>query len=475
MRYVGLVIGLALVAAGLYLLVTGLQQVLDFPLGNCFAADCFDLDAAFFTLPASIFALVIGGLILTFSMSAIRSKNPDAFGGISGLSALGGLFVVMAIAFVVVTTTTSSIVGGTFILLAITFGLTGGVLLAIDQWLAARRRRANRLRTAGMRGTATILSVSDSNVTINENPMVNLRLRVNIANHPPYEVSKRQVISRIAVGQFVPGATFPVLVDPSNPTDVLIDERPGAAAGGSAGMAGAGLAGAGLAAAGARWTGMAGGDTTGSVVRLGAADLTDIDASEALTGAGLSPDLMATIGDALQRAAEQFSSGQFDAAQFGGLSSTTITVNGRTFQIPGGSGQTIVINPDGQVVTQPAGTAPAVVSGMSGSTEPPPAASVPAASTAAAGEVRSAGATSATGASNGRVSLEAVTDTGTELGDMRLYSFELNVQPAGGAPYKASHAALVPSAQVPRLIRGASFPAIIDANLPGGLGIFWDR
>lgn len=476
MRYVGLVIGLGLVGAGLFLLVTGLQQVLDFPLGNCFGADCFDLDAAFFTLPASIFALVIGGLILTFSMGAIRSKNPAAFGGISGLSGLGALFALMAAAFVVVTVTTDSIVGGTFTLLAVTFGLTAGVLLAIDQWLAARRRRANRLRSAGMRGTATILGVTDSNVTVNQNPMINMRLRVTIANHPPYEVTKRQVISRLAVGQFVPGATLPVLVDPANPTDVMIDDQPGMGAAGVGAGAAAGLAGAGLAGAGARWTGMAGGDASGTVVRLGTADAgSELDPSAAFAQVGVSPDLMDTIGDALQRAADQFSSGQFGTTPFGALNTTSITVNGRTFQVPGGSGQTIVISPDGQVITQAAGASPVPAVGAAGTT------AVPAVSAPAVGaseppaEIRSAGATSATGTANGRVSLETITDTGTELGDMRLYSFELTVQPAGGAPYKMSHAALVPSAQVPRLIRGASFPAIIDANLPGGLGIFWDR
>lgn len=474
MRYVGLVVGLGLVATGGYLLVTGLQQVLDFPLGNCFGADCFDLDAAFFTLPASIFALVIGGIVLTFSVGAIRSRNPSAFGGISGLSALGALFMVMAVAFVVVTATTDSIVGGTFLLLAATFGLTGTVLLGIDQWLAARRRRANRLRTAGMRGTATILAITDSNVTINQNPMVNLRLRVNIANHPPYEVTKRQVISRIAVGQFVPGATLPVLVDPADPSDVMIDDRGGSAPA----PAGAGLAGH----AGGAMVGLAADDPGGSVVRLGPAGIgARMEPDTVLSQAGLSPDLMATIGDALQRAADQFSSGQFGAGAFGGATGTTITVNGRSFQVPGASGQTIVISPDGQVITQSAGVPPAAsaagsadatAAGISPAIAPGPAAT---STTGADLETRSAGATSATGAANGRVSLEAITDTGTELGDMRLFSFELTVQRAGGSQYKASHAALVPSTQVPRLIRGASFPAIIDANLPGGLGIFWDR
>jgi hypothetical protein len=79
------------------------------------------------------------------------------------------------------------------------------------------------------------------------------------------------------------------------------------------------------------------------------------------------------------------------------------------------------------------------------------------------------------GAPNGRVSIETLTDTGVVMSDARLFTFELSVQPAGGRPYRIQHAALVPNAQTVRIIRGASFPALIDPALPGGLGIFWER
>lgn len=462
MRYVGLAIGVVLLGAGAFFLVTGLQQVLDFPVGNCFGADCFDMSAAFVTLPASIIALVIGGIITMASVTAIRSRNPNALGGISGLSALGALFVLMAGAFFVVTVTTSSIVGGVFVLMAVTFGLTGLALLGVDQWLAARRRRAGRLRAAGMRGSATILSVSDSNVTINNDPMINMRLQVNIPNHAPYEVTKRQVVSRIAVGQFMPGAVLPVLVDPEDPDDVMIDESGGATA--------------------PAWSGVAAGGPGGSgqVVRLGNASPGGGASGFDVASGTLSPDLMATISDALRRAADQFSSGDM-----GAMNSTTITVNGQTFQIPGGAGQTVVIEPSGRIVTGSAVVAGATAidapSASPSSLEPPSAPSVAGAPSAsgslssAGAAAPSAGATSATGPANGRVSIESLNDTGTQLGDMRLYSFELTVSPAGGQPYKVPHAALVPAAQVPRLIRGASFPAVIDPDLPGGLGIYWDR
>lgn len=465
MRLVGLAIGVVTLGAGAYFLVTGLQAVLDFPIGSCFGADCFDMSAAFVTLPAAIIALVVGGIISMVAVGSIRQRNPGALGGISGLSALGALFVLMAGAFFVVTGTTSSIVGGVFVLTAVIFGLTGLALMGVDQWLASRRRRARRLRAAGKRGSATILSVSDSNVTINNDPMVNLRLQVHIPNHPPYEVTKRQVISRIAVGQFVPGAVLPVLVDPEDPDDVMIDDG-GDMAAPVAGFAAGGLAGA------------------GQVVRLGnagpAAGAETGSGGLDVTGATLSPDLMATISDALRRAADQFASGDP-----GTLNSTTITVNGQTFQIPGGAGQTVVIEPSGRIVTGPVGSGGTTVIDASGTAPSMPLSastlgapstpSSPASSPSPVPVAPSAGATSATGPANGRVSIESLNDTGTQLGEMRLYSFELTVSPAGGQPYKVPHAALVPVAQIPRLIKGASFPAVIDPALPGGLGIFWDR
>jgi hypothetical protein len=277
----------------------------------------------------------------------------------------------------------------------------------------------------------------------------------------------------------MPGAVLPVLVDPADPKDVMIDDapQPGLAGSGAGGSGAVVLGPAGAVAPFAGWAGFGPG-------------------SDPAAAGMLSPDLMATISEALRQASDQFATGQFSTGSTG---STSITVNGQTFQVPGGGGQTIVISPSGEVLTGAAAAAAggAIAAGAAGlagagpsapsaaSTHGPPAAIppvAPAAPAADAGTPASAipsaipsAPTATAGTSNGRISIDSLTDTGTQLGDMRLYSFELTVSPAGGMPYKLSHAALVPSAQVPRLIQGASFPAIIDANLPGGIGIFWDR
>ena len=86
-----------------------------------------------------------------------------------------------------------------------------------------------------------MLGVRDSNITVNNSPMVNLDLEVNIPGQPPFHTRKRTVISRLSVGALMPGAVLPVLADPAKSTDVVIDWNP---AGADAGTAGAGAMGA---------------------------------------------------------------------------------------------------------------------------------------------------------------------------------------------------------------------------------------
>jgi hypothetical protein len=60
-------------------------------------------------------------------------------------------------------------------------------------------------------------------MTINDQPVVNLKLRIYDGNKPPYEVSFDTVISRLAVPQFQPGVKIPVKIDPLDPNKVIID------------------------------------------------------------------------------------------------------------------------------------------------------------------------------------------------------------------------------------------------------------
>ena len=81
---------------------------------------------------------------------------------------------------------------------------------------------SERLMASGRQGTATVTALRDTGVTINDNPQVELDLDVSVGGMPVYPVTHRQVISRLAIAGFQPGATLPVRVDPLQPLSLII-------------------------------------------------------------------------------------------------------------------------------------------------------------------------------------------------------------------------------------------------------------
>ena len=94
--------------------------------------------------------------------------------------------------------------------------------LATANLLTADAQRAQHLALNGLVGSATTTSIRDPGTTINDPPLVELGLQVPVAGRPPYPVTHTQLINRLAVGGFTPGATVPVRVDPADPTSLLV-------------------------------------------------------------------------------------------------------------------------------------------------------------------------------------------------------------------------------------------------------------
>ena len=87
---------------------------------------------------------------------------------------------------------------------------------------AKQAQEARRLLQVGRKGLATVVAVRDTGVMVDENPQAELDLQVAVAGLEPYDVTHRQVISRIAIGSFWPGAKVPVRVDPQDPYKLLV-------------------------------------------------------------------------------------------------------------------------------------------------------------------------------------------------------------------------------------------------------------
>jgi hypothetical protein len=88
-------------------------------------------------------------------------------------------------------------------------------------------KKSQSVRLYGRSATATVLNIGENSgggiVTINDQPYLNLKLKIDDGYGQPYEVSFDTIIPRAAVPQFQPGATFPVKIDPNDPNTVVFD------------------------------------------------------------------------------------------------------------------------------------------------------------------------------------------------------------------------------------------------------------
>jgi hypothetical protein len=83
--------------------------------------------------------------------------------------------------------------------------------------------KTRKLQKSGQPAKAVVLKVSDTGVTVNDDPVVLLDLEV----HPPtgavFAASTKCLISRLDVPQFQPGCEIAVRDDPADHTRVGID------------------------------------------------------------------------------------------------------------------------------------------------------------------------------------------------------------------------------------------------------------
>lgn len=80
----------------------------------------------------------------------------------------------------------------------------------------AKQRKGARLVATGVEAIGTVLQVDDTNVTINNNPRVKLRFRIEPLNGmPAFEANKTVTVSRLDIPRV--GDRYPVWFDPADP------------------------------------------------------------------------------------------------------------------------------------------------------------------------------------------------------------------------------------------------------------------
>jgi energy-converting hydrogenase Eha subunit H len=81
-----------------------------------------------------------------------------------------------------------------------------------------------QLQESGVAGSATILAVWDTGITVNDDPVIAMRVEVARPDGSVYSaVIPKTLISRLDVPRFQPGSTVPVRIDPQDPLHMAVD------------------------------------------------------------------------------------------------------------------------------------------------------------------------------------------------------------------------------------------------------------
>jgi hypothetical protein len=240
-------IGLALVAVSVVVFaVTFLHLATGNVPSSCSGHKCLEGENRWvLALPGSIFGFVGGVLMAAYAGKGYgRASGPRTFDevragtyavaehpekanarpvnrwtrawrNVFGYTAAGELF--LAALFFVVGSRVEDEAGGAYFTGTVLGGI--GLVFAYVGWRAANK---DRLHEEGIEGTARILSVTQSGLWMNNNPVIVLDLAVTLPNEPTYEVRHRETVPQVMLGALTQGGSLTVRVNPHNPSDFIV-------------------------------------------------------------------------------------------------------------------------------------------------------------------------------------------------------------------------------------------------------------
>lgn len=115
--------------------------------------------------------------------------------------------------------------GGPSVALVLVIAGVVAVGVSIALWLALRAASRTAAALLGRRRTlvggvpasATVVSITDTGLTVNKDPQIRLVLDIAANDGGTRRVVVLALISRVEVGRYTPGAVVDVLVDPRDP------------------------------------------------------------------------------------------------------------------------------------------------------------------------------------------------------------------------------------------------------------------
>lgn len=137
---------------------------------------------------------------------------------------LGGgiLMMICGVGFFVVAMSNSSV--RVSFLITGTIMLLSGLAMAYMGWGSdTRRKDEEQVLLTGIRGTATIMAIQPTGESVRKKSEVDLQLRSTLPGHPPYLITKTDLIEPGALASLAVGSAIPIVADPDDPLDITID------------------------------------------------------------------------------------------------------------------------------------------------------------------------------------------------------------------------------------------------------------
>jgi hypothetical protein len=386
-----------------------------------------------------IFA-IIGGAMLVVGLSI---GGGQAFDDLLGLTLTGGIFL-----------------------------LVGTILSAIGVFMWLGQRRDARIRREGIAGTAQIMDIGETNMTVNDRPVLDLTLQVTVPGRSSYSTKKRITMPWSAMGRLVVGGTVPVMVDRVDPDQVVVDWASAPAMGftigtpvtfGSPGLP----ASVAFGAPPPPPPPPVPNQLSGSAMAMPSQPV----APSAMPGQPGAPSMPGQWSSGAQASSQggeallQYLRGmgiEITGPMAGMIASAVPQYGaGHDQAMPGGGAPPPPPPPPPMTMGSPSAMA---MSGAPAAMAPGPA---PLDIRPDESELRQSGIA-------GRATIRSAEDLGVGGAGERLVRLELEVAPAGHSPYAIQHVTMVPESTMPRLAPGTSLAVHVDRANPQNLAIDWD-
>jgi hypothetical protein len=203
------------------------------PVGSKAWTDCIEGAATGGGLMPWIVIIPLGvmlvGMAVMFTRQAMRARRGEAFSSARIGSGAGGWLIFMAfvegsmgVGMAVAEARADGSGGGYFMASVVLIGVAV-LMLIIGIIVSIRARKKRKIETGGTPGQATVINLSQTGTYINQNPQFIFELDVNVPGMAQYRTQTTATVPMYIVQAVGPGAVLPVKVDPSDPSELVID------------------------------------------------------------------------------------------------------------------------------------------------------------------------------------------------------------------------------------------------------------